>query len=399
VRLPYFITREGFAYLFILAFVLAVAMLRDINLLYVVAGLMIGPFLFNAVIAALIPRGLHIRRQMPAALEAGETLIAHLSLVNPRPRLAAWLVVVTDTLERHRAPLRPRRVNASAWFPYVPANATRTSSYRGKLTERGRYRFGPLRLSCRFPLGLVRRTITVDVPGEVIVYPRLGEPTEKAKALWRQTARGDRAAGRRGRAEAEFHGLRDWQRGDSRRWIHWRSTARRGEIVVREFEQQEHHDLAIVLDLAVVGTPKSRQIEIVERAVSIAATFVAGACEEAAARVILAIAAERDVFLHGGSSAKLRTEMLAALAEAEASITGTPEGDRKHAARRKAALESVARIVRPDTPCVIVTTRGEDEPMPGVNDENRPANWITVHATQRHGEYVVFEEPGARSKD
>jgi uncharacterized protein (DUF58 family) len=393
VRLPFFITREGFAYLFILAFVLAVAMLRDINLLYVVAGLMIGPFLFNAVFAALIPRGLRIRRQLPATLEAGATLTAHLSLTNPRQRLAAWLIVAADTLERHRAPLRPRRVKATAWFPHVPANSTRTSSYRGRLTERGRYRFGPLRLSCRFPLGLLSRTITVDVPGEVVVYPRIGEPTAKAKALWRQSARGDRPARRRGRAEAEFHGLRDWQRGDSRRWIHWRSSARRGEIVVREFEQQEHHDLAIVLDLAVVGAPKSRQIEIVERAVSIAATLVAAACAEPAARVILAIAAEREVFLHGGSSAKLRAEMFAALAETEASFIDAPEAERKHSAERAAALNCVARILRPDTPCIIIATRPEESVFKSPADGgNRSPNWVTIDAAEKYCEYVVFED-------
>ncbi|RIK77383.1 MAG: hypothetical protein DCC68_17470 [Planctomycetota bacterium] len=395
--MPFSITREGFAYLFILAFVLAVAILRDINLMYAVAGLMIGPFLFNAALAAAIPRGLRVRRQMPATLEAGETLTVHLSLANPQRRLAAWLVVVADTLERHRAPLRPRRVTATAWFPHVPPGSTRHSSYRGWLTERGRYRFGPLRVSCRFPLGLVRRTVTIEAPGDVVVYPRLGELTEKAKALWRQAARGDRPARRRGRAEAEFHGLRDWQRGDSRRWIHWRSTARRGEIVVREFEQQEHHDLAIVLDLAASGSPSPRQVDAIERAVSIAATLVTGACAEPAARVILAIAAEREVLLSGASSTKLRSEMLAALAEVEAARVDEPSAARKHAASRSAAFDGVSRIVRPDTPVLIVSANASDDraAVGGVDpDRHRAANWITIDATKGGGEYVALDVRG-----
>lgn len=397
MHLPFFITREGFAYLFILAFVLAVAILRDINLMYAVAGLMIGPFLFNVALAAAIPRGLRVRRQMPATLEAGETLTVHLSLANPRRRLAAWLVVVADTLERHRAPLRPRRVTATAWFPHVPAGSTRHSSYRGRLTERGRYRFGPLRVSCRFPLGLVRRTVTVEAPGDVVVYPRLGELTEKAKALWRQAARGDRPARRRGRAEAEFHGLRDWQRGDSRRWIHWRSTARRGEIVVREFEQQEHHDLAIVLDLAASGSPSPRQVDAIERAVSIAATLVTGACAEPAARVILAIAAEREVLLSGASSTKLRSEMLAALAEVEAARVDEPSAARKHAASRSAAFDGVSRIVRPDTPVLVVSANASDgrAAIGGIEpNRHRAANWIMIDAAKDGREYVALEVGG-----
>ncbi len=403
MRLPFFITREGFAYLFVLAFVLAVAIMRDLNLLFVVAGLMIGPLIFNGVLAALIPRGVRVKRLLPAALEAGEMLEAHLSLVNPRSRLAAWLIVVTDTLERHRAPLRKRRVTATAWFPYVPAGATRHTSYRGRLTERGRYRFGPLRLSCRFPLGLVRRTVTVPDAGELVVYPRLGELTAKARALWRQTASGQRSARRRGRSEAEFHGLRDWQRGDSRRWIHWRSSARRGEIVVREFEHHEHYDVAIVLDLAVAGPITRGQVEITERAVSIAATFIDRACAEPRTRVVLVIAAKGNVlvdgvFFHGASSPAVRAEMLAALAEVEADAIDGPAAARRHDAQLVAAVDAASRMSRPDTPVIVVSTRDVGPTVRESADEGEfsthpSANCVAIDAGAESGEYVVFGEP------
>lgn len=395
MHLPFFITREGIAYLFVLAFVLAVAILRDINLLYVVAGLMIGPLVINGVIAALVPRGVVVKRYLPEALEAGDELIAHLSLANPRQRLAAWLVVVTDTLERHRAPLRQRRVTASAWFPHVPAGATRHTTYRGRLIERGRYRFGPLRLSCRFPLGLLRRTVTIDAPDYLVVYPRLATLTEKARALWRQTARGERSARRRGRGEAEFHGLRDWQRGDSRRWIHWRSSARRGEIVVREFEHQEHHDLAILLDLAATGNITRRQIEITERAVSIAATFAAQACVEPAARVVLAIAADREIVLSGSSSTSLRGEMLAALAEVEAHAITSADDARIHEGRLRAAVDEITRFSRSDTPVIVVSTRSRTEiadQAASTSLGKLPNSWVVISAVEADNQYVVFEQ-------
>jgi uncharacterized protein (DUF58 family) len=397
MRLPFFITREGFAYIFVLAFVLAVAILRDINLLYVVAGLMVGPLIFNGILAALIPRGVRVRRQLPAALVAGEMLEAHLSLANPRRRLAAWLIVVADTLERQRTPQRQRRVTATAWFPHVPAGATRHTSYRGRLTERGRYRFGPLRLTCRFPLGLVQRTVTVAAPAEVVVYPRLGELTARAKALWRQSATGQRPARRRGRAEAEFHGLRDWQRGDSRRWIHWRSSARRGEIVVREFEHQEHHDVAVVLDLAVVGPISRKQADLVERAVSIAATFVERACAEPGTRVVLAVAARGELLFHGASSPALRTEMLTALAEVEPATIHGPREERRHAAQLAAALDEVARRSRPDAPTIVVRVHGAGGSGAGSDIEDASTGWraasvVTIDAAKGSEQYVTFGE-------
>ena len=129
--------------------------------------------------------GLKIERQLPSRLCAGDVLSVNLSLTNTRPRLGSWGVVVEEQIQResiakrgngnHRRqpPLRP-----SVLFPYVEAGQSRKGVYRGRLPERGRYRFGPLRLSTRFPFGLFSRTITAGEPETLIVLPRLGRLTE-----------------------------------------------------------------------------------------------------------------------------------------------------------------------------------------------------------------------------
>src|SRR5438445_186493 len=65
------------------------------------------------------------------------------------------------------------------------------------------------------------------------------------------SARPDERAGRSRRRlalEAEFHGLRQFRAGDSPRWIHWRTSARTGELVVREFDHGTHNDLVLILE-------------------------------------------------------------------------------------------------------------------------------------------------------
>ena len=79
--------------------------------------------------------------------------------------------------------------------------------------------------------------------------------------------------------QQEYHGLRDYRPGDSPRWIHWRTTARVGEPMVKEFEQQTEQDLAVLLDpwLPRAGaTPEQR--EAVEDAIRFAATVCLEAC-------------------------------------------------------------------------------------------------------------------------
>src|SRR5436189_233732 len=94
------LTREGWYYLAVLAFIIGGAVLRSINLLVVLAGMMIGPLLFNwrLVMASLM--GLVVRRELPAQVVAGDPLTVEITLENTRWWLSSWLVVVEDWVER-----------------------------------------------------------------------------------------------------------------------------------------------------------------------------------------------------------------------------------------------------------------------------------------------------------
>src|SRR5262249_61272803 len=58
-------------------------------------------------------------------------------------------------------------------------------------------------------------------------------------------------------AQSEIHGVRPFRSGDSPRWIHWRTTARRGELMVREVEETPTDNLIVVVDPWVPG-PQDR---------------------------------------------------------------------------------------------------------------------------------------------
>ena len=63
------------------------------------------------------------------------------------------------------------------------------------------------------------------------------------------------------------HGLRQFRAGDSPRWIHWRTTARRGELMIREFEDMPNDHLVLIVD------PGERDHPVLERLLSLAATI------------------------------------------------------------------------------------------------------------------------------
>ena len=209
-----------------------------------------GPLLLSHHLAKHTLRGLVIQRRLPRAVCAGDLLVVHLAVVNSRRRIGCWILALEDTVRRlgnGRGKRNGLIDGPTVIFPYIAARQTANGDYRGRLTQRGRYRLGPMRASTRFPFGLFRYSFACGTSATLTVLPRLGRLTQQWRALRHESFAGRRE--HRPGIEGDFYGLRPWQRGDSRRWIHWRTSARSGEVMVRQFKQPHSRDAAIVLDL------------------------------------------------------------------------------------------------------------------------------------------------------
>ncbi len=101
-----------------------------------------------------------------------------------------------------------------------------------------------------YPFGLLRRRMPLmEAPGEIVVYPR---PTTVGDATGGRTAedfvRDMLGSNVSGEGDMQPSGLRDHREGDSPRSIHWRASARRGKLVVLEWEGGGGEGLEVVLD-------------------------------------------------------------------------------------------------------------------------------------------------------
>jgi len=103
-------------------------------------------------------------------------------------------------------------------------------TYQLTYLERGVHELGPAVVGVRDVLGLARRTFVTESRASVIVYPRVFPPSaavgERLRALSLPDAAAERGA---------FDYLREYTRSDSLRDVHWKSSAKRDELVVREF--------------------------------------------------------------------------------------------------------------------------------------------------------------------
>jgi uncharacterized protein (DUF58 family) len=117
---------------------------------------------------------------------------------------------------------------------------------------RGRYEAQEAVLELREPLGLETVEAALALPPPVLVHPRLVD----LPALWNDAGRlggdGRRLLLRRP-AGFDFHSVREYEQGESLRRVHWPTTARRGQLMVKELEEAPSDAVAILLDCDPAG--------------------------------------------------------------------------------------------------------------------------------------------------
>ncbi|WP_186767827.1 DUF58 domain-containing protein [Blastopirellula retiformator] len=309
------ITREGTYYLLVMTFIVIGAMIRNFQLLMVLACMMVGPLLYNWRVVQGSLRRLKFSRKLSHSVCAGDPLLIELCVENSG-RGSVYAVVACDVIEAVDGPKIGETRDVEVFFARVRNSTPETSTYRARVQHRGRYRLGPLEVSTAFPLGLIRNTLRLGDTDDLVVYPRIGRLTP----IWRRMIQDDRsgyAASRRthGMHEGDFYGLREWRTGDPKQWIHWRTTAKRNQLVVRQFEKQSEQDVTIIVDAWVSPRSTAAEEASVERIVSMAASVVADLSAVGGCQMYLACAGAKSKNLHGSVSQAFVHEAMTMLAE------------------------------------------------------------------------------------
>jgi uncharacterized protein (DUF58 family) len=189
-----------------------------------------------------------------ATRRTGLDLARH--LVPPRLHVGGEGRVVVEGTTTMRTPLLTltdafddgRRAAHFVLPPRAPAAGVR-ATYRVPTNRRGRFTVGPLVASASDPLGLARRTTAVAGTTDLVVCPRVHDVLPPRPGGGGEPAVHD--DGPRSPALeplGEFLALREYQAGDDPRRVHWRSSARVGELLVRQDEAAAPGRIAVVLD-------------------------------------------------------------------------------------------------------------------------------------------------------
>ena len=357
-RCRFHVPVEGRWFLLITVVLLVIGLVKTINLLALLACMMLALWVLNALLAGRRLRHLSAHRYLGRPIFAGKRFCLEISLHNQRRRSEYGL-----HLDDHG----PEPARTSWLLPVVSSRATLRLAEEMMLGRRGRQPWGPLVVSSGYPFGLARREIPLTPSEEIIVLPRLGRlhRGRLRRFLARSSLTVSRSLQhprRHPSAQAEFHGLRAFRSGDSPRWIHWRTSARCGELMVREFEDVPSDNLILVLDLSsnneARGTMNDEshqrlasdsscivpRASLLEDAISLAATICWEWCRQKDERFVLAVAGTEPAVLDGITGNELGLRMLECLAVQEEAA----------AADRTGLLERLAQAPLPRGPVLAI---------------------------------------------
>jgi uncharacterized protein (DUF58 family) len=129
---------------------------------------------------------------------------------------------------------------------------------------RGRYQITSTTALVEDPFSLGRRELAIDIPGALVVYPRIVELETLFSESSSRVQEGKRLLVRRP-SGFDLHSVREHQQGESLRRVHWPSTAKRSQLMVKDLEDAPRDEALVLLDAdanAVAGTPPETSFEL-----------------------------------------------------------------------------------------------------------------------------------------
>jgi uncharacterized protein (DUF58 family) len=262
----------------------------DQSLAYQLFSLLFVLLLVSAISAARFKGRFDIQRSVPRLGSVGQPLTYSVRVQNLTRKPQAGLTLLEDipdvrlnlrqfaaisnapgnrSFRQARLPDGFAAAVAPQALPIIAPGGTATVSLRLRPFRRGPLRLSGATVARTDPFGLVRAFVKVRAADTIVILPRrypLAPLTLPGSLKYQQG--GVALASSVGESE-EFVSLREYRRGDPMRHIHWKSWARIGKPIIKEFQDEFFVRHALILDTFA----NASEHELFEEAVSVAASF------------------------------------------------------------------------------------------------------------------------------
>lgn len=279
------------------------------NLLYLVVAMMLSMVLISGVLSEQAISGLRVTRRLPDAVYARTPFVLRYTVLNRKRFMPSFGLAVSDYYPQGEP-------GPGAYVLKLGPGEEGSSSATAEAPRRGRWASSGTEVTTRFPFGLFQKTQRLAKEEVKLVYPRIRDMGKDELAAL-TGGLGEVPAIRRGHGGG-LRSLREYQRTDDARHIHWRRSAGRETPVLKEFEAEEKRAVRVVFDNLAPGRPAPEFEARFEDGVTLAASAVHYLMS---VRDVPVSFVSRDVYIPSGGGYghyRLIMEALADIAPAEA---------------------------------------------------------------------------------
>jgi len=290
----------------------ALAFVTQLNLLYWGAALGTAALVVSLVFPGRMIFAAEITKLLPDNGVVSEPMSIKYHVRNRRTQFGLYSLRLVELIRARQCSTVPR-----VYIPYIGPGQTCSFQVFVTPTARGQLEFRGTRLASRYPFGLLTRFRTIRDGRKITIYPALGKLNTRFLPGQRRT---DLELGmrqyRHSRGDStEFYSLREYRHGDNPRLIHWKRSARMGELLVREMTQFAPYRFTVILDTYLSDLGPEQRTKF-EQAVSFVATLLCNLLERGY-RVALICASAPPTIIPPISGREAQHRILRTLASVE----------------------------------------------------------------------------------
>jgi hypothetical protein len=248
---------------------LVLGLILKLSLLIYAMDVLLGVLLLSRFFTRAWTEQLNARRFCDAGvLEIGASIENKVAVQNTGPLSIPWMIL-EDSLPREALAQMPARIKAEGArlaLARLAAGETKVLSCRVKFLVRGYYQIGPLLAETGDVFGLHRRFRILTEPHYVLALPKV-LPLEGYSLASRRPIGEIRLTHRLFDDPTRMSGIRPYQQGDPLNRIHWRATARTGQLQTRTCESSCVSGATFLLDFHTGSFPGASAVASSELAV------------------------------------------------------------------------------------------------------------------------------------
>jgi uncharacterized protein (DUF58 family) len=210
------------------------------NLFYLLLAMMLSLIVVSGLLSECCLRRLEFHRHVPDLIMANEPTTLTISVTNRNRHLPSFSLRMLDVVEG-------QEVDRGLAIHLLPAQSSMLLSYPLLGTKRGWLRLDGIVVQTLFPFGLFLKRGRYSTEAHLLVSPPIKPLT--LRFVDELVNEGQGAALTRRGDGAQLYNLRLYQPGDDSRAIHWVTTARTSQLVVRETEAEDQRHITVVFSV------------------------------------------------------------------------------------------------------------------------------------------------------